>query len=308
MCGHFETDSELDNYQSAYKKFNSTTTALLNITDDVYKAMDKSEVTFLILLDYSKAFDVANHRLILAKLKALGFHNDALFWLESYLYNRKQKVKNNLGESEWINLKNGVPQGSILGPLLFLVLVSDLHDVIKYGSYHMYADDTQLYYHCKISDAMSTITKINHDLNSISLYSKNNCLNLNTGKSNFIILGSIGNLSKIKQMSLPPIVLNNDVIERKKTVKNLGVIFDETLSWSTHVNKMISKAYYKLRKIYRFKKFLTRESKITICESYVSSHLNYCDAVYINISEFLQNKNTKSTKLNSQVYFWFEKV
>lgn len=293
MCNFFRVVHGLDNLQSAYKKFHSTSTALLNITDDIYKAMDKSQITLLVLLDYSKAFDCANHKLILAKLQSLGFHSDSLEWILSYLSDRKQKVKNDLGESDWIKLDNGVPQGSILGPLLFLVLVSDLHKCILNGSYHMYADDTQLYYHCKWSEISSVIDKINEDLQRIFNFSTRNCLKLNASKSYFIVIGSKPNLHKLKDLPLPPLTLNNKVIERKLTVKNLGVYFDENLTWNFHVNKMISTSYFKLRQAYRFKNFLSEKSKITICESYVLSTFNYCDLVYFNISDFLKTKIQK---------------
>ena len=293
MCDFFKGDMALDKLQSAYKKFHSTNTALLNITDDIYQSMDKSQITILILLDYSKAFDCANHRLIFAKLKAAGFQDEALSWILSYLSDRKQKVRTDLGESSWINIKNGVPQGSILGPLLFLVLVSDLYKSISNGHYHMYADDTQLYYHCKPDQVASVINKINTDLQNVQIFSNENCLKLNTGKSNFIIIGSRANLNKLKQLDMPPIVLNNEVIERKHHVKNLGVIFDETFSWTNHVNKIVSTAYFKLRQTYRFKNFLSRDSKVNICESYVLCHFNYCDSVYFNITEILKNKIQK---------------
>ena len=293
MCDYFEGDDALDKLQSAYKKFHSTNTALLNITDDIYKSLDKSQITILILLDYSKAFDCANHRLILMKLKSLGFHNEALAWIYSYLLDRKQKVKTDLGTSKWVNIKNGVPQGSILGPLLFLVLVSDLHKAISNGNYHMYADDTQTYYHCKVANINSTITLINQDLARIQEFSENNCLNLNTSKSNYIIIGSAHNLKKHNSMDIDPISINNKIIERKSCVKNLGVIFDETLSWNTNVNKLIAKAYFKLKQVSRFKNFLSKKSKITICETYVLSHFNHCDSVYINMAEFLKNKIQK---------------
>ena len=293
MCTFFETDSELDKLQSAYKKFHSTNTALLNITDDIYKALDKSQITFLILLDYSKAFDCANHRLILMKLKAAGFHEDAISWILSYLLERKQCVKTDSGISRWITMKNGVPQGSILGPLLFLVLVSDLYKSICNGKYHMYADDTQLYYHCTVNEIDATISKINSDLEKVLIFSNVNCLKLNTSKSNFIIIGSRPNLSKVSKKTLPPIVINNEVIERKTRVKNLGVIFDEPFTWTNHVNKAISTAFFKLRQAYRHKNFLSEESKIAICETYVLCHFNYCDTVYFNIASFLKNKIQK---------------
>ena len=293
MCNFFKGDKDLDKLQSAYKKFHSTNTALLNISDDIYQSMDKSQITILILLDYSKAFDCANHRLILAKLKAAGFQDDALSWILSYLLDRKQKVSTDLGESRWINIKNGVPQGSILGPLLFLVLVSDLYKSVCNGKYHMYADDTQLYYHCTVNQIKSVIKKINSDLQNIHLFSEDNCLKLNTSKSNFIIIGSRQNLNKLKDQDIPPILLNSDIIERKYYVKNLGVIFEETFAFTRHVNKNISSAYYKLRQLYRFKNFLSHESKVNVCETYVLCHFNYCDSVYFNIPEFLKNKIQK---------------
>ena len=121
--------------QSAYKVSHSTITALLSVTDDIYECLENSELVFLVLLDYSKAFDCANHRLILAKLKAAGFREDSLKWILSYLSGRTQKVVTAVGESEWNGILNGVPQGSVPGPLLFTVLVSDLGDAIRRGRY-----------------------------------------------------------------------------------------------------------------------------------------------------------------------------
>jgi len=130
MIEYLKETHYFDNLQSAYKPSHSTVTALLNVTDDIYECLENSELVFLVLLDYSKAFDCANHRLILAKLKAAGFRDDSLAWILSYLNGRRQKVTTNLGESSWTGMLNGVPQGSVLGPLLFTVLVSDLGDAI----------------------------------------------------------------------------------------------------------------------------------------------------------------------------------
>ena len=174
MIEHLNNTNYFDSLQSAYKQSHSTITALLNVTDDIYEALENSELVFLVLLDYSKAFDCANHKLMLAKLKAAGFGGDSLSWVSSYLGGRRQKVVTTNNESSWQNVINGVPQGSVLGPLLFTVLVSDLRDAIKRGRYHMYADDTQLYYSCKCEDANITIDNINSDLSRISKYSKTN--------------------------------------------------------------------------------------------------------------------------------------
>ena len=245
------------------------------------------------MLDNSKAFDCANHRLILAKLKAAGFRNDSLQWIFSYLNGRHQKVSTSLGESSWCEVLNGVPQGSVLGPLLFTVLVSDLRDVIKRGRYHLYADDTQLYYSCNYENVNLTIKDINSDLERISTFSKKNCLKLNAEKSKFIIIGSRHNLKQIKNIQMDPIKIDNDIIEREYEARNLGVTIDEELTWIRHVNLCIAKAYGKLKHAFRFKNFLNQSSRLNLIETYILSQFNYGDIVLQNLSEQLQNKIQK---------------
>ena len=293
MIEYLKETNYFDNLQSAYKPSHSTVTALLNVTDDIYECLENSELVFLVLLDYSKAFDCANHRLILAKLKAAGFRDDSLEWICSYLSGRKQKVVTNSGESGWSEMINGVPQGSVLGPLLFTVLVSDLRDAIKRGRYHMYGDDTQLYYSCKCENVNNTIKDINSDLDRISKYSKTNCLKLNAEKSKFIIFGSRQNLKKLKNIPLDPISIDNNIIDREYEAKNLGITCDEELTWTRHVNLSIAKGYGKLKQASRFKNFLSESSKYNLIETYILSQFNYGDIILQNLSEQLQNKIQK---------------
>ena len=232
----------LDKLQSAYRSSHSTTTALLSVSDDIFKALDNSEIALLTLLDYSKAFDTANHKLILAKLKHFGFHEDALSWVTSYLSNRKQMVRTD-SDSAWATIQNGVPQGSILGPLLFTVLVSDVSENITTGSHHTYADDLQLLLTFKPEAAANAFETTNTVLNNIANYSSNNFLKLNTDKTKYIAIGSQRNLKNLSQQELPDLKLNGDILERKDNVKNLGVIFDENMFWTNHINTSVSNAF-----------------------------------------------------------------
>ena len=275
----------LDKYQSAYRALHSTTSALVEITDNIYKSLDNSLITILVLLDYSKAFDCANHKLIQAILKALGFKNSSLIWISSYLSGRSQQVTTDKGDSTWIELLNGVPQGSILGPLLFTILVSDISNEVNFCKYHLYADDTQLYITGKVSEIVKLIKNLNADLERIAGFSENNCLRLNEGKSVYIIIGSKQNITKINELELPEITINNKSIKRETTVRNLGIIFDETMSWDSEINKCISTGYCKLKQAYRCKNFLNIKSKKVIVQSYLLSQFNYSGIILQNLTK-----------------------
>ena len=296
-----------DTHQSAYRTNHGCATALLTITDDFFSAMDKGEVILLTLLDYSKAFNCANHDITLAKLKSLGFDNTALKWVNSYLSGRSQKVKTQDGFSQWKNLVNGVPQGSILGPLLFTILLIDIKDSIKNCSIHLYADDSQLYIMGNTRDIHLMIAKLNEDLRKIHNFSVANNLLLNTGKCKFIIIGSDKNLKDIDAMNLPHIEIAGTPLKRKREVYDLGVLLDENLSWETHCDKVIGKAYGKLREAYQAKNFLNRKSKIAVVEAYVLSQLNYCDIIMQNLSQAIKAKIQKLQNACTRFIFGLRK-
>ena len=284
--------NQLDKNQSAYKSNHSTNTALLKITDDIYDAMDDSEITVLVLLDYSKAFDTINHRLLYAKLKYLGFHPTAVSWIISYLTDRKQKVKTLSDESGWESVNNGVPQGSVLGPLLFSILVHDISTFIPNCNYHMYADDTQMYYRCILDNIHETINKINEDLKKVCEFSDKNCLKINPDKSNYIIIGTKKQTNIAKGLVLN-VKVNNIDIERKTETKNLGIIMDENFTWQKQINEITRKANFKLRQLYRFKRFMSQKSKLRVVETYVLSQLNYCDSIYQGANQEVKGKLQK---------------
>ena len=297
----------LDPNQSAYRKQHGCPTALLKITDDLHVALDKLEVAILTLLDYSKAFNCANHDILLAKCKSLGFSNLALTWVNSYLSGRSQKVKTSDGYSEWKDLANGVPQGSILGPLLFTILLNDFGEVINNSKYHLYADDSQIYITGLVSDIHEMIAKINSDLHNIFEFSEANNLSLNVGKCKYIIIGSAHNLKLLSEMDLANLVIDAKALKRESEVYDLGLLVDENLSWETQNSKTVASAYGKLRNAYQAKNFLSRKSKIAVVEYYVLSQLNYCNIVMQNLSQGTLSKIQKLQNACTRFIFGLRK-
>lgn len=293
IVSYLSFHSLFDANQSAYRINHGCPTALLKVTDDIYQALDNGEIGVLTLLDYSKAFNCANHNIILAKLKSLGFSNLALKWISSYLTGRSQRVKTQSGYSKWKILVNGVPQGSILGPLLFTILLNDLNDFVGNCKFHLYADDSQIYITGKITDILELINRLNSDLLNIFNFSESNNLSLNIGKCKYMFIGSKNNLSIIDGMNLPPILMAGKPLKRVKEAYDLGVLLNENLTWENHYNNIISKAYGKLKAAYLAKNFLNKNSKITVVEYYVLSQLNYCNILMQNLSQDLISKIQK---------------
>ena len=293
ICGYLNLHNLFDPNQSAYRRHHGCITALLKITDDIFDGIDDSEITLLILLDFSKAFDTVNHKLLLEKLNILGFTQDAKDWIKSYLSDRSQRVKCNNDVSSWEKIVNGVPQGSILGPLLFMILVSDMRQYITSFSSHQYADDLQMHKNTKIETVNETIKEANLDLTAISKYCKNSALTINEKKSYAIFIGSRPAIRKLDNLALDNIIINNKIIKRVSHVRNLGLTMDEVLSWRRHVNLMIGRAIGKIKNLCRFKKFLNEKSKQLLCESLVLSQFHFGDIVYMNIDLIAQKKIQK---------------
>ena len=211
IVAYLTKNSLFDPNQSAYKANHGCITALLKITDDILDSIDDSEVSILTLLDFSRAFETVNHRLLIEKLRILGFTQDAIDWVLSYLTDRHQKVVVNNGSSPWVKIKNGVQQGSILGPILFNILVSDMRQFVEFNSSHGYADDTQWKIHTKTENVNEAIQKVNCDLSSISNYCRNSALTINEKKCYYMIIGTKPAIKKIDDMILDNMSINNNI-------------------------------------------------------------------------------------------------
>ncbi|CAG9132815.1 unnamed protein product [Plutella xylostella] len=231
----------LNRFQSGFRSGHSTTTALLKVTEDIRCAMEDRRVTVLVLVDFSNAFNAVDHDLLLAALECHKISVPAVSWFSSYLRGRQQAIRNGPSVvSDWADLTAGVPQGGILSPLLFSTFINfvtcNLH-----CSYHLYADDLQIYSHAKIDDLDAGIAAVNGDLAEILRWSQYFGISVNPKKCQSIIVGSSRLLSCLDYTTVPPVQFDGRVIPFSPTVNDLGLIIDEHLSWEQQLDKVSRK-------------------------------------------------------------------
>jgi retron-type reverse transcriptase len=216
----------LNRFQSGFRSGHSTTTALLKITDDISIDLDRRFISILVLLDFSKAFDTVNLKLLCHKLEKLfHFSRSSIDFIKSYLMDRSQCVFANGSYSGFLSVTQGVPQGSILGPLLFTLFINDISNSFLFSRYHIYADDVQIYLSGSEDNIESVVNQINTDLTSISDWSMRNRLCLNSQKTQAMAF------SRNTLSSLPPVKVCGTVIPYSFEVKNLGVLMDCKFNW-----------------------------------------------------------------------------
>ena len=265
-----KTHSLLSNSQYGFIKNLSTEQAILELQDSVVKSLAKKHYTIGIFLDLTKAFDSLDHSILISKLYHLGIRGLALNWFQNYLSNRKQFTSylNATSNSEIIT--HGVPQGSILGPLLFLIYINDLPDNLVNSKAILYADDTNLIFHDK--DLKKLITSINSELPKVQSWFSANKLTLNTKKTHSIIFHN-------RQQAIPTdeIILKfgNNTIQQKSDMKFLGIYLDKNLNWKKHITykcNQILKVNYLLSKL---KHTISTDILTTIYNSLILPHITY---------------------------------
>ena len=287
ICDFITDQNVYKDTMSGFRKHHSTSTILLKIKDDIVIAMERGEVTLSFFSDYSKAFHTLNYKCLISKLLRVGFSKDATKWMISYLSTRYQYVQIDEKSSSKGLVRFGVPQGSILGPVLFNLYVSDLQDEVNNGQTCQYADDTTTYKHCKLSKLNECIEDMNLQLDLLQNWSEKNNLVFNPDKSK-IMLFSTQQLSTRHNLddAFHSITNNNVKIDRVDVWKVLGIHFDQHLDWDIHFNKMLKSAYsklYQLRKLRRFAPFKLRKH---LAESLILSKIDYCNVLFYNAPDY----------------------
>ena len=273
---YLSRNSTLYNNQSGFRSSYSTDTALTYLSDSIRKNMDKGKLTGLILLDLQKAFDTVNHSILTSKLKYIGFDTNSVSWVASYLSCRKQFVEIGGTRSDAGEVKCGVPQGSILGPLLFILYINDMSTVIKGEcSLYLYADDSALA--VSGTDIKSIEKQLTENMNLVSLWLSQNRLSLHLGKTECILFGTSHNISKNVPLN---IICNNIKLQVTNCVKYLGCFLDGNLSGNTMFDYTIKKINSTIKFLYRNKKFLTYDVRKMLVNSLVQPRFDYACSVW----------------------------
>uniref|UniRef100_A0A8C9Y8D9 Reverse transcriptase domain-containing protein n=1 Tax=Sander lucioperca TaxID=283035 RepID=A0A8C9Y8D9_SANLU len=218
----------LEIFQSGFKTLHSTESALLRVFNDIFLATDSGLVSILVLLDLSAAFDTIDHTILLQRLEHLvGIKGIALSWFKSYFSERSQFVNINDKPSKYAKVSHGVPQGSVLGPILFSLYMLPLGNIIRKHSinFHCYADDTQLYLSIK-PDESGQLAKLQACIKDIKSWMTHNFLMLNSNKTEVIVLGPKHHRTSL---SKDIATLDGITLASSTTVRNLGIIFDQDL-------------------------------------------------------------------------------
>lgn len=279
-------------YQSAYKTGHSVETALLKVQNDIAVALDQKNQVALVMLDLSAAFDTVDHAILLQRMATrFGFEQDVLKWISAYLTDWKQRVKIDTNVSSSVTMKCGVPQGSVLGPILFSLYISPLYDItIKHHVHtHQYADDCQLYVrlqsteHETIADSK---TKLEDCVATMSEWMAANKLKLNDGKSEVIVFTP----PSVHNPLLRALTVGNTTIEASHCVKDLGVYFDWHLNAERQVNALCSTSYFHLSNIGAIRGCLSKSSAEKLMHAFVITKLDFCNSLLASAPQRLINK------------------
>ena len=271
--------------QSGFRSSYSTDSCLIHLSDHILKQQDKGQYTGMVILDLQKAFDTVNHKILTSKLRAMGVSQAAVNWFISYLGGRVQAVEISGVFSEFRSVTCGVPQGSTLGPLLFLIYVNDMKAAVK-CKLLLYADDSALL--ASSSDVSEIEDVLSRELESVSEWLVENRLSLHLGKTESILFGSNKRLAKRRELH---ITCNGNDIESGAKVTYLGVTLDQNLSGSSMITKIVSKCNNKIKFLYRNAKNLDKKTKMLLTSALVQCHFDYgCSMWYTGTTCLLKKK------------------
>ena len=266
----------LTNKQNGFRKNKSTLGSIVNFTSDIFESINNRKYTVAAFIDLKKAFDTVNHKILLEKLYLAGIRGNTLKLITDYLDNRFQKTISNGNISNFNRITCGVPQGSILGPLFFLIYINDLEGVLGGNNFHLYADDTVIY--CMNDNVIMAEMELQKILNKFANWCAVNALTINTSKTKTMLFGS---RNKIKNSYKPELFINNELLQLVPTFKYLGVHLDQTLNFNYHLETLKNNISFKLYMFSKIRRFMNEKCAIIVYKTMLLPFFDYCDIVYM---------------------------
>ena len=304
LAGHLEKYEILNNHQYGFRKERSTTHAITELLNQLNLNLNKRTPTVALYIDFRKAFDCLQYPILITKLETLGLHKSIIDWIRDYLQNRIQRVRANSTLSEPGTMRQGVPQGSILGPLLYIIYANDIVNKIKKSKVTLYADDTVIYNsHRNINKAMANIQA---DLNGLTTWCHENGIYINPQKTKYMIFSSRNILEGEGRVQLK---VDGENVERVKSYSYLGVTLDEHLTFDPHVKGIISKVSDKVFQLRKIRQYLTDRAALLVYKNMILPMIEYGD-IYVSAAskenrkklQVLQNKALKCALRKEQRY------
>lgn len=302
---HITQSRNFNALQSAYRRHFSTETALLCTLNDVYRSIDKGHSTLLVALDLSAAFDTVDHEVLLARLEhSFGIRGLALNWIRSYLDHRTQVVRVGSECSSVTNCDCGVPQGSVLGPLLFVAYISPIANIVtSFGTcHHQYADDTQVYIEVSRADPSVPVSKLQDCLSALHLWFSQNHLVINPDKSDAVLFSTVQQ-ARTAPLPLDAVQVADSRVQLADSIKILGVLIDRHLSFNSHVQTTCRSANYHIRALKHIRSSLTLDMARTVASALVTSRLDYANSLLYQTSDYNITKLQRTQNALARVVF-----
>ena len=295
LSKHLEEISYLSENQHGFRKNHSTIHSIAQLTNYINVNMDKKLTTIVTFIDFRKAFDCVQHETLLGKLSAINLDSKVISWFRSYLSDRRQRVLANDVHSSYLDVTQGVPQGSVLGPLFYIIYANDIVKMIKHCNIAMYADDTVLYLAKKNFE--KAIDGMQKDVSALESWCLLNGIQMNVDKTSLSVFNSAQRLGKLPEFD---ILAQNKPLKKVTSYKHLGVILDNQLNYNKQIQKIISTVTDKLKQFRRMRYFLNTKAAKLVYKNMILPIIEYGDIFLVGATllnrkklQVLQNKGLR---------------
>ena len=285
LSSYLEEHNLLSHNQFGFRKQRSTTHALSQLLNQIYTNINRPVVTAAVYIDFSKAFNCVQCSTLLYKLTTLNLDQNLIRWIASYLNSGTQKTLANNIYSTSQPVNQGVPQGSVLGPLLYIIYANDIADRVKNSGYTFYADDTVLY--SKKKNLQMAAQDLQADLDSLANWCADNEIYVNISKTKTMFFGS---RARLNSSELPSFRIGNSTLQRTKTYTYLGIKLDEQLALDTHANSLIQKVSNRIYQLTKIRSYITKKAALLIYKNMILPVLEYGDIFLHSASQLIRKK------------------